>query len=62
MVIYSSSSQLLLVLWKTLLTCCGGIRELSRVKKLARELASLPSAADEGGILLNLSDIVADPL
>ncbi|KAI0081683.1 N1221-domain-containing protein [Panus rudis PR-1116 ss-1] len=33
--------KLLLVLWKSILTCCGGIRELSRVKKLARELAGL---------------------
>ncbi|KIJ70335.1 hypothetical protein HYDPIDRAFT_105043 [Hydnomerulius pinastri MD-312] len=39
--------KLLLVLWKTLLACCGGIRELARVKKLARELASLPSVSDE---------------
>ncbi|KAH9938243.1 uncharacterized protein B0H18DRAFT_966229 [Fomitopsis serialis] len=39
--------KLLLVLWKTLLTCCGGIRELARVKNLARELAGLPSVPDE---------------
>ncbi|KAI6097432.1 hypothetical protein EDD16DRAFT_1889586 [Pisolithus croceorrhizus] len=39
--------KLLLVLWKTLLACCGGIRELERAKKLARELASLPPAPDE---------------
>ncbi|KAG1815329.1 hypothetical protein EV424DRAFT_1114352 [Suillus variegatus] len=39
--------KLLLVLWKTLLACCGGIRELARVKKLARELANLPSVPDE---------------
>ncbi|KAG5646464.1 hypothetical protein DXG03_003514 [Asterophora parasitica] len=38
--------KLLLVLWKTLLTCCGGIRELARVKKLSRELAGLPPAAE----------------
>ncbi|KAG6911746.1 hypothetical protein DXG01_007996 [Tephrocybe rancida] len=38
--------KLLLVLWKTILTCCGGIRELSRVKKLSRELAGLPAAAE----------------
>jgi hypothetical protein len=41
-------NQLLLVLWKTLLACCGGIRELARAKKLARELANLPSVPDEG--------------
>ncbi|OBZ70163.1 Striatin-interacting protein 1 [Grifola frondosa] len=33
--------KLLLVLWKTILSCCGGIRELARVKKLSRELAGL---------------------
>lgn len=40
--------QLLLVLWKTILTCCGGIREIARVKKLARELESLPAVPEEG--------------
>lgn len=40
--------QLLLVLWKTILTCCGGIREIARAKKLARELANLPTVPDEG--------------
>jgi N1221-like protein len=40
--------QLLLVLWKTILTCCGGILELGRVKKIARELANLPIVPDEG--------------
>ncbi|KAI0939241.1 hypothetical protein AcV5_000711 [Taiwanofungus camphoratus] len=39
--------KLLLVLWKTILTCCGGIRELVRVKKLSRELAGLPPVPDE---------------
>ncbi|PCH41137.1 N1221-domain-containing protein [Wolfiporia cocos MD-104 SS10] len=39
--------KLLLVLWKTVLTCCGGIRELARVKKLSRELAGLPPVSDE---------------
>ncbi|KAH9844211.1 N1221-domain-containing protein [Rhodofomes roseus] len=39
--------KLLLVLWKTLLTCCGGIRELTRVKKVARELAGLPPVPEE---------------
>ncbi|KAG6903342.1 hypothetical protein C0995_013095 [Termitomyces sp. Mi166 len=38
--------KLLLVLWKTLLTCCGGIRELGRVKKLSRESAGLPPATE----------------
>ncbi|KAN0097672.1 protein of unknown function (DUF3402) domain containing protein [Tylopilus felleus] len=39
--------KLLLVLWKTLLACCGGVRELARVKMLAREVASLPPVPDE---------------
>ncbi|KAH0839713.1 hypothetical protein J3R83DRAFT_651 [Lanmaoa asiatica] len=39
--------KLLLVLWKALLACCGGVRELARAKKLARELASLPPVPDE---------------
>ncbi|KZT12541.1 N1221-domain-containing protein [Laetiporus sulphureus 93-53] len=39
--------KLLLVLWKTILACCGGIRELARVKKLARELAGLPPVQEE---------------
>ncbi|THH02760.1 hypothetical protein EW026_g128 [Hermanssonia centrifuga] len=39
--------KLLLVLWKSILTCCGGIRELSRVKKLSRELAGLGPVPDE---------------
>lgn len=43
-----TSCQLLLVLWKTLLACCGGIRELARAKKLSRELAGLPIIGDEG--------------
>ncbi|KAG5654067.1 hypothetical protein H0H81_007793 [Sphagnurus paluster] len=38
--------KLLLVLWKTLLTCCGGIREHARVKRLSRELAGLPPPAE----------------
>ncbi|KZP00033.1 hypothetical protein CALVIDRAFT_510034 [Calocera viscosa TUFC12733] len=33
--------KLLIVLWKSLLACLGGIRELRRVKVLARELAGL---------------------
>lgn len=41
------SPQLLLVLWKSILAACGGIRELSRVKKLSRELAGLPIIQDE---------------
>lgn len=31
------------------MTCCGGIRELTRVKKLSRELAGLAPVPDEGG-------------
>ncbi|KAJ6599344.1 hypothetical protein DFH09DRAFT_1130790 [Mycena vulgaris] len=40
--------KLLLVLWKTLLSCCGGIRDHARVKKLARELAGLQTTVDGG--------------
>ncbi|KAM5540419.1 hypothetical protein V8D89_005877 [Ganoderma adspersum] len=39
--------KLLLVLWKTILTCCGGIREVASVKKLTRELAGLSAVPDE---------------
>lgn len=39
--------KLLLVLWKSILTCCGGIRELARVKNLTRELAGLGPVPDE---------------
>ncbi|CAK5262962.1 unnamed protein product [Mycena citricolor] len=38
--------KLLLVLWKTLLSCCGGVRDHARVKKLARELGGLPAVSD----------------
>ncbi|KAJ3516201.1 hypothetical protein NLJ89_g1274 [Agrocybe chaxingu] len=38
--------KLLLVLWKTLLTCWGGVLEHARVKKLARELAGLPTVGE----------------
>ena len=40
--------QLLLVLWKTLLGCCGGMKDLHRVKKLAREVAGLPPTPEGG--------------
>lgn len=40
--------QLLLVLWKTILTCCGGVRELASVKKVTRELAGLSAVPEEG--------------
>ena len=42
------SSKLLLVLWKTILSCCGGFRDLERVKKVSRELAGLSSVPEEG--------------
>ncbi|KAI3596748.1 cell cycle arrest in response to pheromone-related protein [Moniliophthora roreri] len=35
--------KLLLLLWKSLLACFGGIRDHARVKVLARELAGLPT-------------------
>lgn len=34
--------KLLLVLWKTLLACWGGMKDHERAKKIARELAGLP--------------------
>ena len=42
------SSKLLLVLWKTILSCCGGFRDLERVKKVSRELAGLSPVPEEG--------------
>jgi hypothetical protein len=42
------SSKLLLVLWKSLLSCCGGFRDLERVKKVSRELAGLVPVTEEG--------------
>ncbi|KAI5125053.1 hypothetical protein M0805_007476 [Coniferiporia weirii] len=39
--------KLLLLLWKTLLACCGGSRDLIRVKKLVRELSDLPEEREE---------------
>ncbi|KAJ3788830.1 hypothetical protein GGU10DRAFT_345110 [Lentinula aff. detonsa] len=38
--------KLLLLLWKTLLSCFGGIRDHSRVKILARELAGLSTGPE----------------
>ncbi|KAF7331855.1 hypothetical protein MKEN_00065600 [Mycena kentingensis (nom. inval.)] len=40
--------KLLLVLWKSLLSCCGGIRDYERVKKLSRELAGLQPVFESG--------------
>ena len=40
--------KLLLVLWKTILSCCGGFRDLERVKKVSRELAGLTPIPEEG--------------
>ncbi|KAJ4472209.1 hypothetical protein J3R30DRAFT_3298611 [Lentinula aciculospora] len=38
--------KLLLLLWKTLLSCFGGIRDYARVKTLARELAGLSTGPE----------------
>ncbi|KAG8956756.1 Factor arrest protein 11 [Tulasnella sp. 424] len=43
--------KLLLLYWKTLLTCLGGIRELQRVKKLSRELSGLPQIRESSALL-----------
>ncbi|TFK74417.1 hypothetical protein BDN72DRAFT_812821 [Pluteus cervinus] len=51
--------KLLLVLWKTLLACCGGIVEYGRVKKLARELAGLPTVENGGKIKSSPLDMEA---
>lgn len=34
--------KVLLLLWKTLLACLGGVKEVSKARTLARELAGLP--------------------
>ncbi|KAI0265108.1 hypothetical protein BC834DRAFT_924381 [Gloeopeniophorella convolvens] len=39
--------KLLLVLWKTLLACCGGFRDLERAKKISRELSGLAPVPEE---------------
>ncbi|KIY45857.1 hypothetical protein FISHEDRAFT_66658 [Fistulina hepatica ATCC 64428] len=39
--------KMLLLCWKSLLACWGGMRDYIRVKKLARELAGLPSPTEE---------------
>jgi hypothetical protein len=46
--LFSPPSKLLLVLWKTILSCCGGFRDLERVKKVSRELAGLAPIPEEG--------------
>ncbi|KAF8639788.1 hypothetical protein AX17_001048 [Amanita inopinata Kibby_2008] len=51
--------KLLLVLWKTLLACWGGIREQVRVKKLVRELAGLPPIYEDDKIKSSPLDIEA---
>lgn len=35
--------QLLLLLWKTILSCLGGQKELARTKALVREIEGLPA-------------------
>ena len=49
MYLYLCLYQWLLVLWKTLLICWGGARELKRVKALARDLAGLPNDTESEG-------------
>lgn len=44
-----NEQKLLLLLWKSLLACCGGFRDHARVKKLARELAGLVDAPEAEG-------------
>ncbi len=51
-----SSPQLLLLLWKTLLSCFGGVRDYARVQNLSRELAGLSETREpeEGAMALSL--------
>ncbi|KAJ7591322.1 hypothetical protein C8J56DRAFT_1136597 [Mycena floridula] len=46
--------KLLLLLWKSLLSCCGGFRDHARVKKLARELANLSSETEQEAAPTNI--------
>lgn len=42
--------QLLLLLWKSILACLGGNKDLKRAKKLVRDIEGLPKDLDsEGG-------------
>jgi hypothetical protein len=34
--------KVLLLLWKTLLACFGGMKEVARARELSREMAGLP--------------------
>lgn len=43
--------QVLLLTYKAQLACLGGIRELARAKKVARELANLPTINENPGKL-----------
>ena len=52
------SRKLLLVLWKTILSCCGGFRDLERVKKVSRELAGLSPVPEEGACWTNVLSLV----
>ncbi|KAH7868803.1 uncharacterized protein C8R40DRAFT_1268994 [Lentinula edodes] len=49
--------KLLLLLWKTLLSCFGGIKDHARVKTLARELAGLPTGTDQSTTTIKSSPL-----
>ncbi|KAF8631239.1 hypothetical protein AX15_002568 [Amanita polypyramis BW_CC] len=51
--------KLLLVLWKTLLAVWGGVREHTRVKKVARELEGLPPVQEDDILKSTPMDIEA---
>lgn len=36
--------KVLLLLWKTLLACLGGVKEVAKARTLSRELAGLPAS------------------
>ena len=45
------------MLWKTILTTCGGVRELTRCKKLTRELCGLSPDEDNSNLPIKSSPI-----
>ena len=47
--------KVLLLLWKTILACLGGMQEASKAKALSRELAGLP--VQEKGLSRPHSDL-----
>ena len=44
---FEAATQLLLLLWKSLLACLGGNKDLDRVKRLVRKIEGLPEDSKE---------------